>query len=75
MGYGTGSVEVEMGKDESTCGFSRVLSMWEGEPVRAETAKCSLDHVVQCLEHCAKEFGLNLLKNGNLGGFLGRQVG
>lgn len=43
--------------------------------MKAETAKSSLDHVAQGLEHHAKEFGLNLLKNGNLGGFLARPVG
>lgn len=66
-----------MGKDESTPGFSRAhtLSTREGEPVRAETAKSSLDHVVQRLEHHAQEFGLNLLKNGSLGAFLARRGG
>lgn len=70
MGYGSGLVEIEVGKNESTPGVSR-----KGGLVKAETAKSSLDHVAQGLEHHAKEFGLNLLKNGNLGGFLARPVG
>ena len=52
--YGAGFAEVEMGRNESTPGFSRAPSQREGEPVRAETTEASLDHVVPHLEHHAK---------------------
>lgn len=49
-------VEVERGENESTHGFSRALSAREGELVRAETGKSSLDHVVHY--HIMQEWSL-----------------